>query len=370
MITIPYEHLGRLNALHQEELKHTFETVLNSGWYILGEQLKLFEAEFANYIGTSHCIGVANGLDALVLSFEALNLPKGSEVLVPANSYIACVISILRAGLKPILVDVDAKTYNFNVSILEKAITPNTKAILALHLYGLPCPMDQIMAFARTEGLYVVEDCAQAHGATVAGKKVGAWGDLAAFSFYPTKNLGALGDAGAITTNNPEWLEKIRALRNYGSHQKYHNLYVGYNSRLDELQAALLRVKLRKLDSLIAHKQALAHIYDQHLSENLIKPFKSDSLKSVYHIYPIRVKNRDALKAHLQEKGIGTEIHYPIAPCDQKALSSYALEKQPLAQQWSQTLLSLPISLIHSFDDIKTVCENVNAFVEQEEQVV
>ena len=360
---IPYESLGRLNNFHKEELKTAFETVFDSGWYILGDQVKQFEKEFGNYVGSDQCIGVGNGLEALVLAFKVLNLPEGSEVLVPSNSYIACVIAVLQAGLKPVLVEPDSKTYNFNLEALQKALTPRTKAVLALHLYGLPCPMRDVMTFARSHGLLVVEDCAQAHGAVVDRKKVGSWGDLAAFSFYPTKNLGALGDAGAITTDNAEWAEQLRALRNYGSHQKYHNLYVGHNSRLDELQAALLRVKLKKLEELIQHKQQLAKIYDKQLPEQYAKPYQDERLKSVYHIYAIRAQQRDRLKSYLQEKGVGTEIHYPIAPCDQKALLPYKLGMQPLAQQLSQELLSLPISQIHSVSDIEQVCEHIRGFV-------
>lgn len=362
MINIPYEHLGRLNAPFQQELKQAFAQVLDSGWYILGEQVKNFEQAFAAYVGTAHCVGVANGLDALILSFKALELPASSEVLVASNSYIACITSILHAGLKPVLVPPNQQTYNLDLEGCQRYITPNTRAILAVHLYGLPCPMSEIMQFAAEHQLKVVEDVAQAHGASIGGKAVGAWGDLAAFSFYPTKNLGALGDAGAITTQDAALANTLSALRNYGSHQKYHNRYIGYNSRLDEMQAALLSVKLKTLNGLIAHKRQLADIYDKNLPSWLKKPYRSEGLRSVYHIYPVQTASRDALRAYLQSNGIGTEIHYPIAPCDQEALAALNYPKCETARQLSRELLSLPISMVHTSEDIHYICDLIGKF--------
>ena len=358
-MNIPYEHLGRLNAPFNEELKTAFAEVLDSGWYILGTKVKDFEQAFASYVGVPHCVGVANGLDALILSFKALGLPPGSEVLVASNSYIACIISIIHAGLKPVLIAPNPEAYNLDVQSLVDHITPQTRAILAVHLYGLPCPMPEIMQFAAEHQLKVIEDVAQAHGATVGGKAVGAWGDLAAFSFYPTKNLGALGDAGCITTSDPNLASQLSALRNYGSHQKYHNRYIGYNSRLDELQAALLLVKLPKLNEVIAHKRHLASLYDNLLPDWIKKPLK---IKNVYHIYPIQTPVRDDLRAYLQEQGVGTEIHYPIAPCDQEALAAEGFAACPVAQQLSRELLSLPISIVHTETDILHVCDLIGKF--------
>ena len=356
---IPYEHLGQLNAPFQEDLKTAFAEVLESGWYILGTKVKQFEQAFASYVGASHCIGVANGLDALILSLKALKLPVGSEVLVASNSYIACIISIIHAGLKPVLVPPNPETYNLDVETFIDYITPQTRAILAVHLYGLPCPMPEIMSFAAKHALKVVEDVAQAHGAMVGGKAVGAWGDLAAFSFYPTKNLGALGDAGCITTSDANLATQLSALRNYGSHQKYHNRYIGYNSRLDELQAAFLLVKLPKLNNIIQHKRQLAALYDRLLPDWIKKPL---SQENVYHIYPIQILARDALRSYLQDHGVGTEIHYPIAPCDQEALAQEGFSECLIAQQLSRELLSLPISIVHTEADIIHVCDLIRKF--------
>ena len=258
---ISYENLELVNKPFEEEFKVAFNKFLDNGYYVLGNEVKQFEEEFASFIGTKYCIGVASGLDALIISLECLNLPKGSDVLVPSNTYIASILAIVKAGLNPILVEPDLETYNIDPDEIEKRITPATRAVLIVHLYGKSCDMDRICEICKKHDLKLVEDCAQSHGAKFKDKTTGSFGDFGAFSFYPTKNLGALGDAGAICTDNEELAEKARAYRNYGSSKKYYNKYLGLNSRLDELQAAFLRVKLRHLNEITEKKRALANIY-------------------------------------------------------------------------------------------------------------
>jgi dTDP-4-amino-4,6-dideoxygalactose transaminase len=269
---IEYESLASSNAAYIADLEAAASRVIRSGWYVLGQEVGAFEQEFAKYVGAKHCIGVANGLDALILSIEALNLPKGSDVLVASNTYIATILAILRAGHHPVLVEPVLETFNIDPALLPAALTPNTRAICVTHLFGKACRMDAIGAFARAHGLKVIEDCAQSHGAKLAGKMTGTFGDAGCFSFYPTKNLGAVGDAGAIVTDDDELADRLRHLRNYGSKQKYVNEYVGVNSRLDEIQAAMLRVKLRHLDEMTQHKRVLAKIYIENLPSWLKLP--------------------------------------------------------------------------------------------------
>jgi len=360
---IEYENLGKSNLPFAESYKQAFSEVLDSGWFILGNHVKRFENEFASYCGNQHCIGVGNGLDALILSLKACQLEPGSEVLVPSNTYIATILSILHNGLVPVLVEPDIRTYNMDPALIEERIGPRTKAILVVHLYGKVCAMDQINAIARKYGMLVIEDCAQAHGAKYKDTKAGNFGDLAAFSFYPTKNLGALADAGAVTTNNTAFSERITLLRNYGSRVKYYNELVGYNSRLDELQAAFLSLKLKKLDAINLHKQTLAKLYLDGLKQDFIKPISDPLYTDVYHIFNVRHPRRDELKAYLLSKKIGTEIHYPVAPNKQAAmhgiLDSYAT---PVAEEIHRTTLSLPISYFHTKNDIEHVIEHMNRF--------
>jgi len=359
-----YEDLQQVNQSFKQALHAQAISVIDSGWYILGQQVQQFETAFAQYCAVSHCIGVANGLDAITLALMALDLPKNSEVLVASNAYIACVLGIVRAGLKPVLVEPDDHTYNLDPHAVERHITSKTKAILAVHLYGQMADMPAIMAMAKQYGLSVIEDAAQAHGASIHGKKAGSWGDMAAFSFYPTKNLGCLGDGGAVTTNHPLWAERLCALRNYGSEQKYHNRYMGMNSRLDEMQAAFLSIKLPHLDALNAHKQKLAALYDQHLNANQYqKPMIQTGWQSVYHIYPICHPERDRLQSYLLEQGIKTEIHYPVPPHKQQGYQAlFSRQQFPISEQLHQTILSLPISSAHSEDDIMQVCQALEHF--------
>lgn len=358
---IEYESLGRLNKSFEDEYVQCFRELLNSGWYILGKQVATFEEAFAQYCGTKHCIGVASGLDALMLALRCYDFPAGSEVLVPSNTYIATILSILQCGLKPVLVEPDIHTYNIDPLKIEEKITKNTKAIMVVHLYGKACDMDPIMQIAGKYKLPVIEDCAQAHGAMYKGQKVGTFG-IGAFSFYPTKNLGALGDAGAITTNDQEKKDLFMALRNYGSKIKYQNDYIGYNSRLDEIQAGLLSVKLKYLDKINRHKRDLAAIYLKELKDDFIKPSVSSDYFDVYHIFNIRHPKRDELKEYLLENDIKTDIHYPIPPNKQKAMEGIIIGEYPISEEIHRTTLSLPISFGHTEDDIYKVVETINKF--------
>jgi dTDP-4-amino-4,6-dideoxygalactose transaminase len=360
---IEYENLGRLNQSFFEDYRLAFDRILHCGWYVLGNEVKRFETEWAAYCNTSCCIGVANGLDALSLALRAFNFEQGAEVIVPSNTYIATILAIVHNGLQPILVEPDIRTYNIDPSKIEEKISPKTKAIIAVHLYGKLCDMEAVNNIAAKYQLKVIEDCAQAHGASFETKKAGSWGHFGAHSFYPTKNLGALGDAGALTCNDETLKEKITTLRNYGSNVKYHNDVVGVNSRLDELQAAFLLVKLAKLDAIIAHKRTLAAIYLSALKEDFIKPFQQPGYFDVYHIFNIRHPHRNELKAYLLKNNIHSEIHYPIAPNNQKAMAGI-IDNQPapIAETIHQTTLSLPVSYFHTAGDIQRVAEIMNKF--------
>jgi len=359
---IEYESLARSNAAYMADLEVAATRVIRSGWYVLGQEVGAFEAEFAAYVGAKHCIGVANGLDALILSIEALDLPQGSDILVASNTYIATILAIVRAGHKPVLVEPELVTFNMDPGQLPGAITANTRAICVTHLFGKTCRMDVIGAFAREHGLKLVEDCAQSHGARLGAQMTGTFGDAGCFSFYPTKNLGAIGDAGAVVTDDDALADRLRHMRNYGSKQKYVNLYVGVNSRLDELQAALLRVKLRHLDAMTTHKRALAEVYFANLPEWVAKPVRRPDEYDVFHIYGIRVCARDAFRQFLLELGVKTEVHYPIPPYRQEAFAGMFEGQYPITDELHQTELSLPISVGHSPDDIARVIEVVRQY--------
>jgi dTDP-4-amino-4,6-dideoxygalactose transaminase len=364
--TIEYENLKKVNEPVFADLKTSFENTLESGWYILGKNVRNFEESFSKYLGVENCVGVASGLDALTLSLMAFEFPKGSEVIVPSNTYIATILSITQNGLVPVLVEPDIKTYNINPNKIEEKITAKTKAIMPVHLYGKVSDMGPIMDLARKYGLKVIEDCAQAHGAMYKGKKAGTFGDFGAFSFYPTKNLGALGDAGAVTGNDPDLASKIRALRNYGSGEKYHNTYTGINSRLDEVQAGFLSAKLPRLDEINEHKRKLAKIYNDNLSEGFIKPVVDPDYYDIYHIYAIRYRNRDELKTHLLKNNIKTEVHYPLPPHKQKAMHGIIKGEYPISEEIHNTILSLPISYAHTEADIYKVVEVMNEFAKNQ----
>ncbi len=360
---IAYESLQQVNKDFMNEYTKIFQQVLDSGWYILGKEVAQFEQSFASYCGVDHCIGVASGLDALVLSLRYFGFDAGDEVIVPANTYIATILAIMQVGLRPVLVEPDIDTYNIDPKKIESAITARTRAILAVHLYGKMCDMNPILQLANQYHLKVIEDCAQAHGAIYKGQKAGSFGDFGAFSFYPTKNLGALGDAGAIICKDQELNKSIRTLRNYGSSAKYVFDEVGYNSRLDELQAAFLSVKLNYLDNIIAHKKKLAAIYRCGLKPDFVLPTEQNGLQDVYHIFAIRHPERDRLKQYLLDNGIGTEIHYPIAPHRQKAMKGIlSTGGYPISEKIHRTILSLPISYGHTEEDINRIVEVMNKF--------
>lgn len=360
---IEYENLHKLNQPFLAEYKQKFAEVLDSGWFILGKNVSEFERQFAEYCGVKHCIGVASGLDALQLCLSAWDFEAGSEVIVPSNTYIATILAIVNAGYRPILVEPDIRTYNIDPGKIEEKINDKTKAIVVVHLYGKNCDMNPINILAKKHGLKVLEDCAQSHGATYENKKSGNLGDAGAFSFYPTKNLGALGDAGAITTNDDELADKLMYLRNYGSKIKYYNKYIGYNSRLDEVQAAFLKVKLAHLNQINQHKKELASVYLSELADHYIKPVLSAGQEDVYHIFAIRHPERDRLKKYLEENGVKTEIHYPVPPHKQEGYKHlFEGENYPISEEIHNTELSLPISYFHPKEDIHKVCEVLNQF--------
>jgi len=360
---IDYENLGKVNEPYMTGFRRSFDETVKSGWYILGNAVKKFEQEFAAYCGASSACGVANGLDALILSLKAFSFEDGDEVIVPSNTYIATILAVLHAGLRPVLVEPDIATYNIDPSKIEEKLTRRTRAILVVHLYGKLCVMDRIVQIARKNDLKIVEDCAQAHGARFKNQKAGTFGEAGAFSFYPTKNLGALGDAGAVVTSDPSILLEIQMLRNYGSRQKYFNERIGYNSRLDELQAGFLSVKLQFLEQINEHKRRLAKIYMEGLKDDFIKPSVQEDFHDVYHIFNVRHEKRDSLKDYLYKNEIQTEIHYPVAPNRQKAMKGILdSEPTPIAELIHQTTLSLPISTFHSTTDIEKVVDIMNRF--------
>jgi len=360
---IPYEDLKKTNELMLGEIKEAVSQTIDSGWYILGNEVKKFEQTFSELHENSFCSGVASGLDALTIGLLSLDLPKGSEVLVPSNTYIATVLSIVQNDLRPVFVEPDLETYNISPTNIEKMISPNTSAIIVVHLYGKVCEMDKIMPLALKYNLKVIEDCAQSHEATLDGKKAGTFGDIAAFSFYPTKNLGAMGDAGAILSKDPVLDERIKAIRNYGSKIKYHNDYIGMNSRLDEIQASILNVKLKYLSLITDHKVKLAQLYFDNLSSSFVLPNRNSRFKDVFHIFNIRHDERDNLKKFLAMNNIQTEIHYPISPCNQKALENIMFQGESnISMLIHNTTLSLPISFGHTQNQIEKVIQTLNEY--------
>lgn len=365
---INFLDLKAINSQYQQELKDACARVIDSGWYIMGNELTEFETEFSAYCGTKHAIGVANGLDALILTLRAWKelgkLQAGDEVIVQANTYIASILAITENDLTPVLVEPNALTYNLDPAAVRAAITPRTKAILPVHLYGQLSPMSELMAIAAEHNLLVLEDCAQAHGAASDGKRAGNWGHAAGFSFYPGKNLGALGDAGAITTNDDELAQTLGALRNYGSHKKYENLYQGVNSRLDEIQAAMLRVKLPYLEGETKRRQQIAQIYREGINNpRLVLPKVSAEELHVWHLFVVRTAKREQLQAWLSEQGVQTLIHYPIPPHKQKAYSEWNGHSLPLTEALHQEVLSLPLDPTMSDEAISRVIDAVNGFV-------
>lgn len=362
---IPFLDLKRTNAIHQDAIRAAMERVLQSGWYVLGPEVGAFEQAFARYCGTRHCIGVANGLEALTLVLKAWAFAPNSEVIVPSNAYVASVLSVTQAGLVPVFVEPDPHTHLLDPTRIEAALTTRTKAILPVHLYGRCCDMTAINAVALRYGLLVLEDAAQAHGAVHEGRWAGNLGDAAGWSFYPTKNLGALGDAGAITTSDDALADRLRALRNYGSAQKYVNEYAGYNSRLDELQAAILLAKLPGLAAENSRRRALARLYLTGITNpDVVLPPADQPDRDAWHLFVVRHPRRDALRAHLREQGIGTDVHYPTPPHRQPAYAPFAHLSLPISEQLHREVVSLPLNPTLTDEDMGFIIYAVNSMSE------
>lgn len=364
---IEFLNLQEINQRYEKDLLKAMEDVVHSGRYIQGEKVHSFEKNYAEYCGVRHCIGVGNGLDALALILEAYKLigvmKDGDEVIVPANTFIASVNAIARNGLVPVLTEPDINSYNIDPIEIEKKITVKTKAILPVHLYGQPADMYRILAIAQKYQLKVIEDAAQSHGAEFAGKKTGNLGDVAAFSFYPAKNLGALGDGGAVTTNDELLARTIRILANYGSEDKYYNIYPGVNSRLDELQAALLDVKLKYLDEDNNNRAAIADYYLKNINnKHIVLPLVGEDRKHVWHLFVIRTKQRDRLQEYLRMRKIQTMIHYPLPPHRQQAYRHFNFPELPTTELICNEILSLPISPILTFKEISDIADAINEF--------
>ena len=364
---IKFLDLQKINNKYSSEFNVVFESVIKSGWYILGKEVEKFENEFAAYCGTDYCLGVANGLDALILIIEGYKqmgvMNDGDEIIVPSNTYIASILAITKAGLLPVLVEPDPATFLIDPTKIEEKITSKTKAILPVHLYGRLCDMVAINKIANQYYLKVIEDSAQSHGAMLNGKRSGNLGDASGFSFYPGKNLGAIGDAGALTTNDKELTETIKALRNYGSHKKYENLYLGINSRLDELQAGLLSVKLRYLDEETNIRRTIAERYNSEIiNPKIILPnLPADRNEHAWHLYVIQVDNREDFQQTLVKKGVQTLIHYPIPPHKQKAYKEWNNLSYPLSEKIHRDVVSLPISPVMTANEVSKVIEAVNS---------
>ena len=360
---IDFLNLRKINDKYEAQINNSIKTVLESGWYILGKQNEKFEQNFAKFCGTKFCIGVANGLEALNLIIKASGFGKGDEIIVPANTYIATILAITSNGCTPILVEPDINTYNINPDLIEEKITEKTKAIMVVHLYGQAVEMQKIWDIAKKYNLKVFEDSAQAHGAIYQGRRTGNLSDASGFSFYPGKNLGCLGDGGAVTTNDEELANKIRALRNYGSNIKYHNIYQGVNSRLDEIQAAILDVKLPYLDEDNDKRRKIANYYLENITNKNIILRKSYSEEAnVWHIFPIRTKNREKLQEYLKQNDIQTLIHYPIPPHKQVCYKEWNSISLPVTEEIHNTILSLPISPVLELSEAEKVVEAINNF--------
>ena len=370
-MNISFLDLKNINQQYRNELIEACSRVVDSGWYIGGKELESFEKNFAEYCGAQFAIGVANGLDALILTLRAWKelgkLKDGDEVIVPSNTYIASILAITANNLTPVLVEPNIATYNIDPIKIKEAITAKTKVVLPVHLYGQLAAMPKIMDIANRYNLLVLEDSAQAHSAEIHGKKAGNWGDASGFSFYPGKNLGALGDAGAITTNDAELAQTLRALRNYGSHEKYKNLFAGVNSRLDEIQAAMLDVKLKYLDAEVKHRRTIAKMYlegikNPELSLPLTDTDASQYDQHVWHLFVVRSENREALQQYLAENGVQTLIHYPIPPHKQQAYKEWNDLSYPISEKIHDEVISLPMGPTLSLEDVEKVIQLCNSF--------
>ncbi len=362
---VPFVSFKPMEAELDTALRGAFHRVYTASWYIEGKEDEAFEKAFAEYCTSKYCVGVGNGLDALMLALKALGIGQGDEVIVPSDTYIATALAVTYVGATPVFVEPDIRTYNIAPELIEAKITDKTKAIMPVHLYGQPCDMDPIMAIAKKYHLFVVEDCAQAHGATYKGRRIGSFGDAAGFSFYPGKNLGALGDAGATVTNDKALADKVRALGNYGSDYKYHHIYQGNNSRLDEMQAAFLAAKLPHLDKMNEERRRTAKCYlDGITNPDVILPFVPDYAVPVWHIFAVRTQKRDALADYLADKGISTNKHYPIPMHMQDCYRELNIPQGalPVAEEISATELSLPMFYGMTDEQIEFVISSVNSF--------
>lgn len=362
---VPFVTFKPLEKELDKDLRDAFERVYNRSWYIEGVEDEAFEKAFAEYCDSKFCVGVGNGLDSLFLALKAMGIKEGDEVIVPSNTYIATALAVTYTGATPIFVEPDIRTFNIDPTKIEAAITDKTKAIMPVHLYGQACDMDPIMEVAKKYNLYVVEDCAQAHGAKYKGKVIGSFGDAAGFSFYPGKNLGALGDAGATVTNNEELAKKVRALGNYGSDYKYHHIYQGNNSRLDELQAAFLAAKLPHLNKVNLERRKIAQKYlDGINNPEIILPFVPEYAEPVWHIFGIRCNRRDELEKFLNDAGISTNKHYPIPMHLQGCYADLGFKKgdYPIAEEISETELSIPMYYGMTDEEVQYVIDRMNEF--------
>lgn len=364
-MNIPFVNLEPMHKEIENEILNKFKEVYNKNWFIQGKELRKFEEEFAKFCDAQYCVGCGNGLDALYLILRGYDIGMGDEVIIPSNTYIATALAVTYAGATPVFVEPCLNTYNIDTALIEEAITDKTKAIIAVHLYGQPADMDEIKTVAKKYDIKVIEDAAQAHGALYKGEKTGGLGDAAGFSFYPGKNLGALGDAGAVVTNDKELAEKIRAIGNYGSNKKYYNLYKGTNSRLDEIQAAFLRIKLRRLEQWNDDRRRISQKYlDGIDNTSIIKPLELEHTMHVWHLFAIRTEKRDELQKYLKSQGIDTLIHYPVPMHLQQAYRDLGLEKGSLllAEKISKEVLSLPIWYGMLDSEVEYVIEIVNSF--------
>ncbi len=365
VIKVPFVSFKPLEAEIGDEIKEAFDRVIQRSWYIGGIEDEEFEKAFADYVGVSYACGTGNGLDSLMLSLRALDIGEADEVIVPSNTYIATALAVTYTGATPVFVEPDIRTYNIDPSLIEEKITEKTKAIMPVHLYGQPADMDPVMKIAAKHKLYVIEDCAQAHGAYYKGKRIGSFGDLAGFSFYPGKNLGALGDAGAAVTNQKTLADKVRALGNYGSDYKYHHIYKGVNSRLDEMQAAFLSVKLKCLDKTNEDRRRVAAAYLENIkNDKIILPYVMPETEPVWHIFAVRSADRGRLEKHLSDRGIGYNKHYPIAMHMQECYKDLNISKGslPIAEEISETQLSLPMYYGMTDDEVGAVIDALNSF--------
>ena len=360
---IKFLDLHKINERFRHEMDAAIKTVLDSGWYLQGVQNEKFTADFAEYCGTEYALGVANGLDALNLIIRAYGFGPNDEIIVPANTYIATILAISENGCVPVLVEPDIHTYNINPELIEEKITPKTKAIMVVHLYGQAVQMNKIWELAKKYNLKVIEDSAQAHGAMYAGRHVGNLGDASGFSFYPGKNLGALGDSGGVTTNDPELYQRIKAIANYGSDRKYHHIYKGVNSRMDEIQAALLDVKLKHLDEDNERRREIARFYRENIKNpRIILPETYNESAHVWHIFAIRTEKRDELVKYLDNHGIQTNIHYPTPPHKQGAYIEWSNMNLPVTEEIHRTILSIPMSPVLTNDEVESIVEVLNSW--------